>query len=200
MTWPGVPYDPVGAARLLDAAGWRYEGHPGSGVRHRGGRPLAFTILVPASSATRTGAAVLLQQMFARVGARVGITRLDHATMVADLQQGDFDAALNALTLDPDPAAVRDAWGGQAARDGEGFNFGGYASPSVDSLLAAAGRATDAADARRRYARAYCQIVDDAPAVFLYEPLGLVAYDARWRPAGVRPDAWWAGLPAWRLH
>lgn len=194
-TLSAIPYDPVAAERLLDDAGWRRGWS--DGVRRRAGRALQFTITAPASSATRVGAAVLLQQMFARVGVKANVARLDHATMVADLTNGDFDAALSALSLDPDPAAVRDAWGSRAPRE-RGFNFGGYASPAVDALLDTAARVSNALAARAVYARAYQRIVGDAPAIFLYEPVGLVAYDAAWSPAGVRPDAWWAGLATWR--
>lgn len=194
-TRPGIAYDRVAAERLFDAAGWRRS--RGNGIRRRASRALHFAITVPASSATRVGAAILLQQMFARVGVQADVARLDHATMVADLASGDFDAALSALSLDPDPAAVRSAWGSGAPRDG-GFNFGGYASATVDALLDTAARASDVSAAGAWYGRAYQQIVDDAPAIFLYEPVGLVAYDAAWWPAGVRPDAWWAGLATWR--
>lgn len=192
----GSPFDRTRAERLLDAAGWR---RPlGGGLRQRAGRALQFTIEVPASSATRLGAAVILQQMFARVGARATVVPLDHATMVQDLERGDFDATLNALSLDPAPAAVREAWGSAAARTGRGFNYGGYASAETDALLDSAAQARDDWAARAWYGRAYRRIVNDAPAVFLYEPVGLLAYDARWRPVGVRADAWWAALGAWQ--
>lgn len=192
---PDLPYDPSAAGRLLDAAGWRAAD---GGVRWRAGRRLAFSILVPASSGTRAAAAVLLQQMFARIGAAVDVRRTDHASMVNDLERGDFDAALNALSVDPDPADVRNAWGTRAARTGAGFNYGGYASARTDALLDSAAGSWDARTARAWYRQAYRAIVEDAPAIFLYEPIGLVAYDARWRPAGVRADAWWAGLAEWR--
>lgn len=192
----GPPFDPAAAERLLDSLGWV---RPAAGEpRRRRGRDLRFALLVPASSATRVRAAVLVQAMLARVGARVDIDQREGAATVAALRAGDFDAALTNFRTDPNPATVRDMWGGDAARTGAGFNFGGYESRATDALLDSAAHAATLPDARARYARAYQRIVDDVPAVFLYEPVALVAVDRRWQPTAVRPDAWWAGLAHWR--
>lgn len=194
-----VPFDTGAAGRLLDASGWR-RATPGA-VRTRDGHPLAFTLLVPNSSATRIAAAVVIQAMLARVGATVTVDRVDHATMIAALERHAFDAALVGIHVDPEPGGVADVWGGAAARSGRDFNYGAYANPLTDRLIAAAAAAPDLAHARVRYRRVYQQILADAPAVFLYEPWGLVAYARRWRPARVRADAWWAGLADWqRVH
>ena len=52
---------------------------------------------------------------------------------------------------------------------------------------------------RALYRRAYQVIVDDAPAVWLYEPRNLAAAHARLRLSGVRADAWWAGMGEWSI-
>jgi peptide/nickel transport system substrate-binding protein len=195
-------YDPAAASALLDSLGWRVRGAAdrtpfGTAVRRRHGRRLSFALVVPSSSANRVRAAVLLQRMLAEVGADVRIEQYDAATVQAALEAGRFDAALNGLRVDVDPAGVRDVWGGAAGRTGHGFNYGGYASANVDRLVDSAGRTMDPAAAAALYRRAYQRIIDDAPAIFLYEPVSLVAVRARLRPARVRADAWWAGLADW---
>jgi ABC-type transport system substrate-binding protein len=120
--------------------------------------------------------------------------------MIAAMRNGSFDAALMAFRVDPDPVGVADVWGGAAAASGDGFNFGRYASPLTDTLLAQAARAGDPVAQRSAYRLAYQRIIDDAPAVFLYEPSAVVAHSARLQPAGIRPDAWWAHLAHWHAY
>jgi peptide/nickel transport system substrate-binding protein len=194
----GPPHDPRAAAALLDSLGWRR--HDGDPVRRRGRTRLSFALLVPTSSATRERAAVLLQAMLATVGIEVRVQRLDHAAMLAALEAGRFDAAMAAFHVDANPAGVREVWGGEAARTGHGFNFGGYASAQVDAALDSAAAAPDAERAARWYRVAYRRIVDDVPAIFLYEPFSVAVVARRFEPAGVRADAWWAGLAEWRVH
>ena len=48
-----LPYDTAQAGRILNARGWR--DHDGDGVRDKNGQPLTFRILVPTTSALRSG-------------------------------------------------------------------------------------------------------------------------------------------------
>jgi peptide/nickel transport system substrate-binding protein len=201
-TSPGAaalpPYDAAGARTLLDALGW----HIGpNGIRQRAGANLAFDVLVPTSSANRRHAAVVLQAMFRAVGADMRIHSVDAAAMGAALEAGTFDAALQALRVDPSPSQIRDVWTTSAGRrtrgSPAGFNYGGYSNARVDAWIDSASVVTAPGEALRLYRQSYAAITADAPAIFLYEPVGLVAYDSRWRPVGVRPDAWWAGLERW---
>ncbi len=53
--------------------------------------------------------------------------------------------------------------------------------------------------AQAYYQRAFQQIVDDAPAVWIYEPRQVAGVHNRLRPTGMRADAWWAGLADWTV-
>jgi peptide/nickel transport system substrate-binding protein len=196
----GPAYDPARAARLLDQAGWRVVRGTADGVRRWGGTPdgapLHVALLVPTSSAVRRRAAVIIQAALRTVGIETSVEALDNAAMIERLRRGAFDAALMAFRVDPDPGGLADTWGSAAAVAG-GFNFGGYASRRVDSLIELASREGEPARARQRYAQAYQQIVDDVPAVFLYEPVAVVVHRRRWSPVGARADAWWGGLARW---
>lgn len=198
---PAPAFDRDLARRALDQAGWRTGA---DGVRRRGGVPLAFSILVPASSASRRQAAVELQAMFAAVGARTEVRTLDPAAFQAALERGDFDAALQGIRADPSPAQLRDIWSTRAGRrEGgtvSGFNFGGYADPAVDALLDSAGSARTPSQATKFYRRAWRAIVRAVPAIFLYEPEAAVAFNRRVSTGDLAPSAWWTGLARWKVR
>lgn len=191
-----LAYDTAAAARALDSLGWR-RATPG-GVRQRNGRPLAFSILAPASSSTRQRIAVLLQEQFRRLGVTVTVDAVDPATFGQRLAEGDFDAALHLWHADPSPATIRQAWGSPRGAD-IGANFSRYRNPAVDALVDSAAATFDPARRTALFRRVYQLMVDDAAAIWLYEPRNLLGVRRTVTPTGVRPDAWWAELASWRL-
>ena len=78
-------------------------------------------------------------------------------------------------------------------------NFGYYASSEVDSLLDLATQEHDRDRARGFYSRAFEAIVQDAPAVFLWEPRNFALAHRRIRFDRLRGDAWWADIWTWRI-
>jgi peptide/nickel transport system substrate-binding protein len=192
----GLPYDTVEAARLLDAAGWH---RSGAGIRKRGGVPLAFALMVPSSSVNRMKFAVLLQAQWRRIGADVAIDQMELTTFGDRLEQRKFDAMLNAWQIDPDPASVRDEWTSVEMRKG-GSNFVSYSNPVFDAAVDSASRESDPARAVALYRRAYRQLTDDAPALWLYELRNVFGISQRLHPVGIRADAWWADLADWRVR
>jgi len=186
-------FDRARAAQLLDSAGWRLGA---DGVRTRNGRPLAFSILVPSSSAPRMSYSVLLQQQFRAIGARVEIEQMDFPTLMQRLGRGNFDAVLQSVGFDPSASTLRQYWGGSAAGNGGG-NIGSYVNPAFDAALDSALVASDPATLRRGVLHATQLLADDAPAIWLYDVLTLGARTTRVQPAKLRADGWWAGLHAW---
>jgi peptide/nickel transport system substrate-binding protein len=63
----------------------------------------------------------------------------------------------------------------------------------VDSAL----MQMDPAREKAYFRKAYEIIINDVPAVFLYEPRLTAGSHKRVRQTGMRPDAWWAGLADW---
>ena len=191
-------FDRARAAALLDSLGWALPAGAGEkAVRTRGGKELAFTVIVPASSATRMQLAVPLQAQLAAAGVKTTIEALEPNAFVERLSKGNFDAALQAWRTDPSPSTVRQAWGSSGVD--AGANYGRYASRTFDALVDSAATEFDVARSRALYRKAYQTIVDDAPALWLYEPRNLAASHARVRLTGVRADAWWAGLAEWSI-
>jgi hypothetical protein len=65
----------------------------------------------------------------------------------------------------------------------------------VDSALAT----TDPDRSRTHWLRAYQTAVDDAPAIWLFEPSNVAGAHRRVRVAGLRPDGWWTRLAEWYI-
>jgi peptide/nickel transport system substrate-binding protein len=191
---PALPFDTGHANALLDSLGWT---RGAGGVRAKHGSPLRFTLLVPGSSTQRVRLAEVLQPMFAALGAEVQITQLEFGAFMGRLAAGDFDAAIMAIGADPDLGGIRGVWGSEASRLKGGPNFGLYASAAFDSAVTAGLRTTDVAAARKAFQPAYRLILDDAPAIWLFEPYTLSGVSRAVTPVGVRPDAWWAQLADW---
>lgn len=192
-----IPFNVARAKQLLDSLGWR--DHDGDGVRDKNGVPLRFTLMAPTSSAVRVRISVLLQQMFAQVGAKVDLQQTEMNFFLDRQHDGQFDAMVNSLFLDPSPSSIRQTWGMKNARTPNDDNIGSYMSPVFDALVDSAVLATDPTRSETFYHRAYQTIIDDAPAIWLYEVPGMGAINKRIHPAGVRADGWWADLAAWSI-
>jgi peptide/nickel transport system substrate-binding protein len=190
-----LPYDTLRAAALLDSLGWRDTN--GDGVREKGGRDLAFTISAPVSSGTRVRASTIMQEMFRRAGARVDLRHVENAVMMADNEAGKFDLSLLGFSASPAPSVIRQYW--TSNQGGQGTNWGHYASPAFDAVIDSAVRATQPAESRRLHGRAGRILAEDAPAIWLYELRTFTGLHHRFRPAVMRPDAWWAHLDQWSV-
>jgi len=194
-----LAFDTAAAARALDAQGWR---RGADGRRQQGGRELAFDVLFPSTSSTRQRMAVLLQEQFKRIGVTITVTAVEPAVFGARLEEGNFDAALNAWRTDPSPATIRQVWGsprGGSNGVGIGANFSRYRNATFDARIDSAARDVNPTTRRALFRRAWQTIVDDAAAVWLYEPRNVAAVSRRVTPTDLRADAWWASLSAWRV-
>lgn len=192
-----LPYDVAAAGALLDSSGWRDA--DGNGVREKAGRPLAFSLVVPTSSAPRRQASVLLQAQWKAIGADVTIEELEFNAFVERLTSGRFDAVMNGSHANPSPSDVRAMYGSDRTPDKQGGNYGGYASPTVDALLDSAVHEFDAERARSLYQRAYARIIADAAAIFLYEPRLVAGINRRIDPGSLPAVGWWIHLAEWKV-
>jgi peptide/nickel transport system substrate-binding protein len=189
-------FDAAAAARALDSLGWKLDA--ADGLRHQAGRALKFSLMLPAPSATRQRVAVLMQAQLKAIGVQVDVDAVEPQIFGARLAKGDFDAALNVWRTDPSPATIRQVWATPHGKDIEA-NFGRYSNAAFDAAIDSAAVTFDPATRRALYRRAYQSIVDDAAAIWLYEPRNFAAINSRVTPTGMRADAWWASLPNWRV-
>ena len=188
-----LPFDRARAAALLDSAGWRLGS---GGVRMKNGRPLAFSITVPTTSPSRMRYAVLIQEQLKNVGARVEIDALEFNAMQERLARGRFDATLATVGQDPPRTGVNQFWA-SSERPPTGANYGSYSNPTVDALLDSIAVTADPVTADDQWRRLSRTIVEDAPAIWLFEYTPVAGVHKRIRVEGMRGYAWWAGLPDW---
>jgi peptide/nickel transport system substrate-binding protein len=193
---PQLAYDTVRAKAILDSLGWRDSN--GDGIRERGGRPLQFSLLVPSSSSFRVRMSLLLQAELRRVGADMKIDQVDIGTMGERQDEGRFQANFGAWNMDASPGGVRQTFTSAGAIPG-GYNYGYYRSPAFDALVDSALNAMQPAQSRAYFSRAYATIIQDAPAIFMYELQGLAGAHRRLNIKGMRADAWWADISEWTI-
>ncbi len=188
-----IPYDVAGAKALLDSAGWRDTDN--DGVRDKDGKPLAFEILTPSSSAPRRRYAVLLQEQYRAVGIKATPVEMPGADLnVRTSETHKFDAFLGGWSTIPGNVGLRQTW--KSAGSGNDVK---YASKAFDALLDSALTTFDRTSSRAYWTRAFQQIVDDAPAVWLYELHTPLAVHTRFVLPPLRPDGWYTNLADWHL-
>jgi ABC-type oligopeptide transport system substrate-binding subunit len=113
------------------------------------------------------------------------------------MQQGEYDMIILAQNTDPTVSGVQQFWG--RAGIAGGTNAIKYQSPVVDAALDSANRATNAADMRRHLRAAFQRIMNDVPAVWLYESATVAALHRRVEPAPFGRDGWWGNLAEWSI-
>ena len=97
------------------------------------------------------------------------------------------------------PQGIQQTWGSNAATTNAGTNYGSYANPLFDAQIDSALAAPTLAKARPLFAHAYRTILDDAPAIWLYDPKGIIGIHKRVHVTSVRPDSWWIHLADWSI-
>ncbi len=192
-----IPYDTLRAADILDSLGWRRE-RP-DGMRRKNGRELALRIIAPATSSARNRMAVLIQSQLQRVGVGVEIEKLEFQAYLDREAAHDFDATLGAWHVTADPSAIGEVWTTKASRKKDGRNYGGYENPRFDAELDSAAIARDTAAASLHYNRAYQIIIDDAAAVWLYEPRTVLGVQKRIVTGRMPLGSWWRAIPTWSI-
>ena len=192
-----IPFDPQRAKAILDSLGWRNT--TAQGIRKRNGVELAFTTLIPSSSLPRKRMAEVMQQQLRRIGVRMKTESMEFNTFQSRLESRDFDAAIWQWHLGAAPYSVPELWGGAAAREKKGRNYGAYSNPRFDAYVDSAISARTLTASRLYFTTAYQIIIDDAPAIWLSEPKTVIGLNRRIRTGSMRPDAWWFDLGSWSI-
>ena len=194
-TLPQIRYDTTGARALLDSAGWMVGP---DGIRVKNGRRLSFGLSSPSSSASRHQYAVLLQAALRKVGADVRLEETDFATYMARQNTHAFDTELTLFATDPSVSGFKQTWS-TAGITKDGSNFTAYSNPVVDALLDSATATFDPARTRAYARRAFEAIIEDAPAVWLYQPPTVMGIARRIQTQPMRADEYWAHMADWSI-
>jgi ABC-type transport system substrate-binding protein len=124
------------------------------------------------------------------------VTTVEFPVFQERLAKGRFDSYIGAYLDEPTPRGLVDQW----TRSGWGaLNYGHYANPRFDSLVAAASREQDAVAAKKKWREAMDTLNADTPAIFLYALANVAAVQRRLQDVRIDPFSWLSGLSTWKI-
>ena len=186
--------DSAAADSLLDAAGWP---RGGDGMRRRGGRALAMELLTVGSGDNVVEQ--LLQADLAARGIAVAIRQRELGAFLSEARATarTFDVLFTGIPGDLSLAQLSGMYDSRLA--GGALDYGGYHTPRLDSLLAAARSAAPGEPARRAWLEVQRELREQMPAAWIYHARGVQGLSRRL--SGVRMDlrGELVTLPRWRL-
>jgi peptide/nickel transport system substrate-binding protein len=176
---PADPYDPHQARQLLAAAGW--EDQDGDGVLELAGQEFVFEILTRQGDPVRENGVVVIRENLRQIGILARPRILEHATSLAMVRKGDFDAYLGlwqaSMMVDPSSQLHSESV--------DRCNYGHYCNAQVDSLIDLGLSLVEREEAKVVWDRLQQIVVADLPMAFLYYPEALHGVNKRLR--NVRP-------------
>jgi peptide/nickel transport system substrate-binding protein len=194
---PVTKYDPAGAEKMLDAAGWK---RGANGVRSKNGMTLSIDIVIPTGYGPSSTLAAILQSDYSKIGAAATIHAYASGQFFAPysaggiIQTGKFDMVLHSQGLGPVFGNVN----GVLTCDSfppKGANESRYCNKSVDSQNAKFLTSYDRAVQDKAAEMYQKQIDEDAPWIMTYERGFLTVYDKRL--TGYHPNSFsnWGSAP-----
>jgi peptide/nickel transport system substrate-binding protein len=185
-------FDPERARALLDEAGWRVQP---DGIRARGGRRLAFTLITQAGYAIRENIAQAIERQLRDVGVDVRVELQDGTAISAIWFEGRFEAMLHWWQMPSDPELTTFFAADRTPPAGRNINY--YRNDSLTQLLYASDRTIDRAERRRLLERAQAILGEEAPEIPLYNVTRLDAVPASLR--GFKGNPTNTGI-FWNVH
>jgi peptide/nickel transport system substrate-binding protein len=180
-------FDPAGADRLLDAAGWL---RGPDGVRRKNGRPLELTYVQFPETITGVRTSTMAQEELRARGFDANIKSISNAQLflpkVGTLASGGFDLAYVPFTMgaDPDDSSILGCGGAS--------NYAQWCNPQVDALERRALASPTQAERKVLYGKIARIVAGDVPILYLFDASYIYAY--RTRLHGFSPNAF---LPTW---
>jgi len=164
---PGIqplPYDPGGALRLLEEAGWKRNR---DGWLEKDGERLSFTLITNSGNDIRKAVLAIAQDAWRRIGIDVRTDLLEWSVFIQErVNRADFDALVLGWSMGIEPDLFQ-IWHSSQTGPNQ-LNFVGFQNPEADDLIV---------KIRQEYNRqrqvAYCRhlheiIAREQPYTFLY--------------------------------
>lgn len=171
-----LAYDVAEANRLLDSAGWQQR--DAQGYRVKDGQRLAAQLATYESGAYPSSVAVAIQADLKKVGFELSIDMLPLAQLTERRYAGNFQLLGGGYWHTNTPDGLYILYHSKAISTPTfiGQNVGGFRDAVLDEALTAARQSTDPVELTRLYRIAQQQLVDNVPAVPVFESYVLVAY------------------------
>ena len=197
-----LPYDPEGAAAILEEAGW--VDSDGDGVREKDGVPLAFQLDYPAGDTLIDSVALIIQDQLGQIGFRVTLNGAEWQSLVgARLLAQTYDAfylGIGAASAEPDfnPNLMLNS---RQDIPGGGLNLASYVNPAMDESLAAARSVPGCAPVDRAplYEDVQELVLEDVPYDFTYSIGARWAYNNRIQNMVLGPWSLYGNIEDWTL-
>lgn len=163
-------YDPEKARQLLANSGW--SNPDDKGVLSNKKERLTLRLTTPTWSEL-TNVANLLKEQWAKIGVELLIEVLPTQDLQQLMKERSYQMLLfgEILNIDPDPFSL---WHSSQKRD-PGLNLALYDNKSVDDLLEKARQTLNPLERMKQYEDFQKLVIEDVPAVFLYNPLYVYA-------------------------
>ncbi len=174
-------YDPEKAKKLLADSGWGNPDNKGildktEKAKSKKDKPtidkLTLRLTTPTWSEL-TNVANLLKEQWAKIGVELVIETLPTQELQQALKDRSYQMLLfgEILNIDPDPFSL---WHSSQKRD-PGLNLALYDNKSADGLLEKARQTLNPLERVKQYQDFQKLVVEDVPAIFLYNPLYIYA-------------------------
>ena len=190
------PYNPHGAQRRLQHAGFRLEGET---LRDPGGHPVEFSILTNAGNKSRERMAVMIQQDLAQIGIRVNVVTLDFPSLIERMTRTfDYEACLLGLVnVDLDPSAQMNIWLSSASNhqwNPEQKSPATAWETEIDRLMRAQASTDDPNKRKAAFDQVQQIVWDEVPFIYLVHKNVLTAISPAVQnavPVALRPQTYW---------
>ncbi len=189
----GAPvFDPELARTLLDDAGWTDE--DGDGVREKDGVRLSFTLATGAGQVEKEGATQIMQAQLAQVGVEAVPQAREFGTLIDDMIERDFDAAIMTWTTDF-TLDERNLF--HSAEVDYDYAWTGITDPRLDSLLDALPEAPTAEAARPLWDAYQLRLAELQPYMYLWFARRSVGLHSRVRGSRMDARGDYLGITEW---
>jgi peptide/nickel transport system substrate-binding protein len=163
-------FDPVGARKLLDEAGFA---DIRNGIRQNAkGQRLSLVLAFASGNRTSDEVAQVIQSQLRQVGIELRLKAAPARIYFAALTRRDFDSLAMYAWITSPQSVPRTTLASteipSAANEWSGQNFPGYANPEMDKALDGAERELDPAKRRAFFADILRLYADDLPVLPLY--------------------------------
>lgn len=126
-----IPYDPEGALKLLEGAGWRRNKQ---GWLERDGKRLQFTLITNSGNDLRKAILTIAQDGWKQIGIDVRTDLLEWAVFIQErVNKLDFDALILGWSMDIEPDLYQ-IWHSSQTNPYQ-LNFVGFKNPQADNLI-----------------------------------------------------------------
>jgi peptide/nickel transport system substrate-binding protein len=159
-----VPYDPQGAVKLMNEAGWLDHDH--DGILDKDGKKFEFVFTISSGSASAERIGTIIKEDFAKQGIIMTIERYEWAVFQDKIGKNkNFDAMIGAwsLSFESDPYQL---WHSSGIKSGS--NFLSYSNPEIDELCDEI-RLSSFPEVRKNLYRRFHHLIDeDQPCTFMF--------------------------------